>query len=87
MESRMCDLLRQLIDLTPRPRSSEKNYTPHYPIPSTPGLECQLGEIKSNPIITSIQIPRVNLEQYRYVSPASKGMLIKYPSRIEESEE
>jgi hypothetical protein len=82
----MCDLFGQFIDLTSRPRSPEKNYTPNYPIPSTPGLDYQFGEIKPNPII-SIQIPRMDLEQYRYVSPASKRTPIKYPSTIEESEE
>jgi hypothetical protein len=60
----MCDLLGRLIDITPRSKSPEKNYTPNYPIPSIFGLDSKFGEIKPN-TITSIQIPRVDLEQYR----------------------
>jgi hypothetical protein len=49
-------------------------------------LDCQFGEIKPNPI-TSIQIPRVDLEQYRYDGSTSKKTPIKYPFRIEENQE
>jgi hypothetical protein len=82
----MCDLLGRLIDFTPRSTSPEKNYTPNYPISSTLGLDCQFGEIKPN-LITSIQIPRLDLEQYRYDSSTSERTPIKHPSRIEEGEE
>jgi hypothetical protein len=82
----MCDLLGRFIDLTSRSKSPEKNYTPNYPISSTLGLDCQFGEIKPNPI-SSIQIPRLELEQFKYDSSASERTPIKYPSRFEESEE
>jgi hypothetical protein len=82
----MCDLLGRFIDLTSRSKSPEKNYTPNYPIFSAFGLDCQFGEIKPNPI-ASIQIPRLDLEQYRYDGSTSQRTLIKYPSRIEEKEE
>jgi hypothetical protein len=54
----MCDLLGRLIDLTPRSRLPEKNYTPNYPIPSTYRLDYKFREIHPNPIM-SIRIPRI----------------------------
>jgi hypothetical protein len=86
VESKICDLFGRLINLTLRSKSPEKNYTPNYPISLTLGLDCQFGEIKFNPI-TSIQIPRLDLEQYRYDGSTPERTLIKYPSRIEENEE
>jgi hypothetical protein len=35
----------------------------------------------------SIQIPRMDLEQYKHITPTSERTPIKYPSRVEESEE